>query len=383
MIIVISIVLLSLISIILLGAADDEATGRVRITVEDQNGNPLSGANIYIYNGSPSPVRTDTTGANGVSTIKDLPVGSYSVTAEYKGSQNSDSFSITAASLSVITIVIPVYPTPTPTPAPTLIPSPSPSPSPTPAPTSTPTATPTPSPTISPSKPPSYIPPPVTQYTAGTGKYPRAVLNSSWLRVGKNEIAVLDGSASYDPDGAIFKYLWDLGDGETAEGQIVEHTYSHAGEYFAKLTVVDNSNLRSSATRKVIVSTEKPVSVPGDRQIVTIGEKAVFDGSESFDSDGSIVKYEWSFGDGTYAEGTVAEHMFDWIDTYKVSLKVTDDDGVSDTRWTVVEVVAEEKDDEDAAGDDKNVNSKFIIFSGAGVVLGIAGLFLLVRRKDK
>lgn len=57
----------------------------------------------------------------------------------------------------------------------------------------------------------------------------------------------LDGSGSYDPDGTIESYTWDLGDGSpNALGMVVDHNYAIAGTYTAILTVMDNANAESS-----------------------------------------------------------------------------------------------------------------------------------------
>jgi YVTN family beta-propeller protein len=50
-----------------------------------------------------------------------------------------------------------------------------------------------------------------------------------------------DGSASTDPDGGLIaSYDWSFGDGATASGPSVSHTYGVPGAYAAKLSVVDN-----------------------------------------------------------------------------------------------------------------------------------------------
>ena len=46
-----------------------------------------------------------------------------------------------------------------------------------------------------------------------------------------------DGSASADSDGSIATYLWDFGDGSTADGKTASHTYTDAGDYTAILEV--------------------------------------------------------------------------------------------------------------------------------------------------
>jgi penicillin-binding protein 1A len=57
------------------------------------------------------------------------------------------------------------------------------------------------------------------------------------------------------------------------------------------------------------------------------GETITFDASESTDSDGTIVKYAWEFGDGSpLVTGTKVTHAFSSAGDYTVTLWVTDDD---------------------------------------------------------
>lgn len=52
--------------------------------------------------------------------------------------------------------------------------------------------------------------------------------------------AILDGSASTDPDGTVASWSWGFGDGGTASGISTSHSYGAAGTYDAQLSVVDN-----------------------------------------------------------------------------------------------------------------------------------------------
>ena len=59
----------------------------------------------------------------------------------------------------------------------------------------------------------------------------------------------------------------------------------------------------------------------------TTGERVYFNASASADSDGTIVSYEWDFGDGSSGSEQKAFHTFSKGGSYKVSLLIIDDDG--------------------------------------------------------
>jgi PKD repeat protein len=64
-----------------------------------------------------------------------------------------------------------------------------------------------------------------------------------------------------------------------------------------------------------------------------------FDGSSSTD-DGSIVSYDWDFGDGNTGSGATVSHTYAAAGTYLVELTVTDDEGATGSTSQNVEVVA-------------------------------------------
>jgi len=59
-----------------------------------------------------------------------------------------------------------------------------------------------------------------------------------------------------------------------------------------------------------------------------VGESVSFDGSASYDPDGVIVGYLWSFGDGGTASGVTATHVYAAGGTYTVVLTVIDNEGL-------------------------------------------------------
>ena len=70
---------------------------------------------------------------------------------------------------------------------------------------------------------------------------------------------------------------------------------------------------------------------------VTDAQVAV-DASGSVDPDGSIVSYEWNFGDGATATGATSTHTYAASGNYTVELKVTDNDGAVDTQSRTISV---------------------------------------------
>lgn len=56
----------------------------------------------------------------------------------------------------------------------------------------------------------------------------------------------------------------------------------------------------------------------------------------STDADGSIVSYEWIFGDGTTGTGVSANHVYSTAGTYTAQVKVTDNAGLSSTRSVTI-----------------------------------------------
>ena len=83
--------------------------------------------------------------------------------------------------------------------------------------------------------------------------------------VATGETVTLDGGRSYDVDGQIVAWAWDLGDGTTAQDQTVTHAYPAPGTYTVTLTVRDGADLPNSTatgTTRIIVN-DPPVAAAG------------------------------------------------------------------------------------------------------------------------
>jgi hypothetical protein len=69
-----------------------------------------------------------------------------------------------------------------------------------------------------------------------------------------------------------------------------------------------------------------------------VGVAVQFDGTGSTDEDGSIVAYDWDFGDGSTGTGATPSHTYTAAGEYTVSLTVTDNDGLVDTATTTATI---------------------------------------------
>jgi PKD repeat protein len=63
-----------------------------------------------------------------------------------------------------------------------------------------------------------------------------------------------------------------------------------------------------------------------------------FDASGSRDSDGSIVSYSWTFGDGGRANGKVVRHNYTRWGDFSVTLSVRDDSGATTSKARAVTI---------------------------------------------
>ncbi|MBN2468059.1 MAG: PKD domain-containing protein, partial [Deltaproteobacteria bacterium] len=74
------------------------------------------------------------------------------------------------------------------------------------------------------------------------------------LVVAPGETVCLDGSRSFDPDGAIASYQWEFSDDEgAADSAGVSRSFPRSGVFSATLTVVDDSRVENSAARDTVV----------------------------------------------------------------------------------------------------------------------------------
>ena len=71
----------------------------------------------------------------------------------------------------------------------------------------------------------------------------------------------------------------------------------------------------------------------------TVNQTVTFDASFSYDPDGTIVSYDWDFGDGATASGVVVTHAYSVAGNYTVTLIITDDSGATNSTSRLITVL--------------------------------------------
>ena len=132
---------------------------------------------------------------------------------------------------------------------------------------------------------------------------------------------------SSDPDGIILARSWTFGNGSTSNSTSPDRTYAAAGTYTVTLTVTDNGGAKATKTQSVTVVASSSNAAPNAYFGSACSKLTCAFSDRSKDSDGTIVGWTWSFGDGTGSTERNPSHAFKAGGTYKVRLTVKDNDG--------------------------------------------------------
>lgn len=147
-----------------------------------------------------------------------------------------------------------------------------------------------------------------------------------------------DGSLSKSTTGTIVQWRWSFGDGDTASGRVVTHSFDSPGNFSVTLTVTDSIGATNSVTRQVSVQGQQPRAVitqsPGNP--IAVKQQVFFSGATSTGGTPTrpipIVSFDWDFGDGSaHGSGVEVSHAYASKGTFIVLLTITDSTGLKGT----------------------------------------------------
>lgn len=146
----------------------------------------------------------------------------------------------------------------------------------------------------------------------------------------------ISAEGSADGESKDLSYMWNFGDGTSAEGATVSKTFDKGGSYNVSLVVNDKQNTACSSMgcgARINVNSA-PVAVAGEDIGLCLMNQAAeyavtFDGSKSYDPDREGLNYAWDFGDGSKAEGAKVTHVYKDAGEYTARLTVSDASGAA------------------------------------------------------
>jgi PKD repeat protein len=140
---------------------------------------------------------------------------------------------------------------------------------------------------------------------------------------------------------------WNFGDGTSlTTGTEPKHTFQHTGSFAVRASIYDSvTNSWVDFDSATITLLGHPFDNPptakatADKTLVAFNDPVTFDASSSQAQSGSIVSYEWNFGDTQDAQGIHVTHSFNIAGRALVTLIVTDSRGALSTSVVPVQVV--------------------------------------------
>jgi len=162
-----------------------------------------------------------------------------------------------------------------------------------------------------------------------------ASLTASPETVFLNQTVNFSAELSTDEDGSVTLYSFDFGDGNSTgwvPDSRASHAYQRPGTFNASLLVRDDDGFNSSFSPavKVTVRNRSPVvkaTVSQEEGTSSTLFRFSVPSGGAYDPDGTIVSYQWDFGDGTCATASTASHTFRAKGTHEVRFRVTDNWG--------------------------------------------------------
>lgn len=133
---------------------------------------------------------------------------------------------------------------------------------------------------------------------------------------------------------------WSFGDGETATGPEVTHTYDDPGSYRVSVVAVTEPDDAGEPTQLTIEVRNAPptATIQADPTRGTAPLEVVFAANGSSDPDGTIEAYRWHLGDDRAQTGPRVVHTYDEPGDHEARLVVQDANGAEASATTTIQV---------------------------------------------
>ena len=140
-----------------------------------------------------------------------------------------------------------------------------------------------------------------------------------------------------DPDGAIVSFGWAFGDGFNASGQNVTHSFWTPGDYNVVLTVRDDGGAEGQDGLRVHINHPPRIT---NITAVRTGNLVSFQVTAN-DTDGTLLRYNWDFGDGTNGTGAGFQPAHRYIVSGTFTARCTVIDEYGDNATASVNITVE------------------------------------------
>lgn len=175
------------------------------------------------------------------------------------------------------------------------------------------------------------------EHTIVVNKFPEAYFELPEVIAAKDSFRV-DGSSSYDEDGAIVSYEWFVNGQPVATDPNPLISVDSPGENTISLKVRDNSGndiAQAMISRNVRANHAPVLKWNVSPEAIGPGDEITFNAEESYDPDGTIEEIYWTFEDGTVIEGEEAKFSFEESGVHYFTLTAVDDAGLSNSEISV------------------------------------------------
>lgn len=159
--------------------------------------------------------------------------------------------------------------------------------------------------------------------------YPAAGADFSWAPVSPT-VGFPVSFAGHASGTIPVAYAWEFGDGESATGAVVTHTYATTGTFTVTMGAANDCGLVEKA--RVVRVADLPRAHFTSNAPVCLGEPVAF---ENLSTGAPPLFYRWDLGDGTLSTLENPTHTYALARTYTATLAVTNSCGSSATTHTV------------------------------------------------